>query len=588
MPASPLVVIHDASTRRWLRLTHPLEVVEVREHAAILPALAAIETAVEDRGLLAAGFLSYEAAPAFDEALVTHAPPPGFPLLWFGLFAEAETAAALPAAKDLSSAALAWAPSVDESEYHRAIATIKACIARGETYQVNYTLRLSAAFPGDPWQLFLALQAAQRADYAAYVDTGRFAICSASPELFFTRAGEALTARPMKGTAPRACTSAEDAEQGHWLQASEKNRAENVMIVDMIRNDLGRIAVPGSVEVPHLFTVERYPTVWQMTSTVTARSSRPTREVVQSLFPCASVTGAPKAQTMKIIAGLETTPRRLYTGTIGFLASGQRAQFNVAIRTVVVDREDVSAEYGVGGGIVWDSDAADEYAECGHKARVLSAQVPAFDLLESLLWTPGDDYLLLTEHLDRIMASAAYFDFAAERDPICHALRAASRGLPPHPHKVRLLCARDGSLKVETARLERLALEAPVRLRLAAAPVDRTDVFLYHKTTRRTVYEQARAGRPDCDDVVLYNDLGEATETLIANLVVVQADERLTPPVRCGLLAGTFRGHLLAQGASREAVIPLGLLRLAREIFVINSVRQWRRAVLLPATDGQA
>jgi len=368
------VVLHDPEQRRWLAFHDPVETVRTNELGAVIPALRRVEGAVEHDGFYAAGFLSYEAAPAFDAAFAVLDPDPGLPLLWFGLYRE-PVVCAPPEAGPAGYALGPWAPSADWPAYERMVLRAHEAIAAGQTYQVNVTYRLRARWSGDAWPLFVDLAGAQGGGgYAAWVDTGRHALCSASPELCFRRAGEAIVARPMKGTAPRGKTEAEDAANARWLARSEKDRAENVMIADMIRNDLGRIAEPGSVRVPALFTVERYPTVLQLTSTVTARSDASLSEVFGALFPCASITGAPKVSTMRLIASLETAPRGVYTGCIGYAAPGRRAQFNVAIRTATVDREAGTAEYGVGGGVVADSTAAAEYRECALKAEVLGAR----------------------------------------------------------------------------------------------------------------------------------------------------------------------------------------------------------------------
>jgi para-aminobenzoate synthetase/4-amino-4-deoxychorismate lyase len=436
-------------------------------------------------------------------------------------------------------------------------------------------MRLRAAFDHDPWNLFLHLVRAQPNSYAAFIDTGRYAICSASPELFLKRDGNQLTMKPMKGTAPRGRFLREDRERANWLHHSEKNRAESVMIVDMTRNDLGRIAEIGSIRVSRLWETERYPTVWQMTSTVQATSDASFREILRATFPCASITGAPKARTMRIISELESDPRRVYTGSIGFLAPNRQAQFNVAIRTAIVDREKRAAEYGVGGGIVWDSEAGDEYAETRHKARVLTEPAQEFSLLESLRWTPDEGFWLLEYHLRRLRDSADYFDFAYDETRVVQELECGALRLPPVGHKVRLLSARDGALTFAAAPL--VSHPEPVRLALATTPVNSSDKFLFHKTTQRAVYEAALAQRGEAEDVLLWNERGEITETCSANIVVQFGDEYFTPPLECGLLGGTFRAALLAHGKIRERVIPWQELMDAHALFRINSVRGWQR-----------
>jgi para-aminobenzoate synthetase/4-amino-4-deoxychorismate lyase len=310
-----------------------------------------------------------------------------------------------------------------------------------------------------------------------------------------------------------------------------------------------------------------------MTSTVVARTSAPLTAVLAATFPPASITGAPKRRTMEIIAELETSPRRIYTGAIGFLAPGRRAQFSVAIRTALLDRRRGTGEYGVGGGIVWDSDAADERVECQTKARILEADPAPFELLETLLWTPRKGYRLLGRHLRRLAESASYFDFACDGRRIRRELARLSRSLSPVPHRVRLLLARDGRRRYESAVCRPIAGRGPPRVAFARSPVDSRNVLLYHKTTHRGVYQDALAERPGCDDVILHNERGEVTESTIANVVADIGGVLYTPPLECGLLAGTARASMLSRGEIRERVITVEQLRRARRLFLVNSVR---------------
>ena len=580
--AGPVAVLQEGGA--WWRFEAPARQVVARRAEDVAAALAEVERAVEDEGLLAAGYLAYEAGAAY--GLSTHPPDPdGPPLLWFGLFGRRAPAGPLPAGGAYRFGP--WRPALDFAPYAAAIAHVKAAIARGDTYQANFTFPLQADFDGDPWALFAALNAAQRASYGAYLDLGRFVICSASPELFFRRDGERLEARPMKGTAPRGLSAAADRAQIDWLRQSEKNRAENVMIVDMIRNDFGRVARVGSVAVPELFAVERYPTLLQMTSTVTADSDAPLSEVLAAVFPCASITGAPKRRTMELLRDLESGPRGVYTGAIGVLLPGRRAQFNVAIRTAVIDRARGQAVYGVGSGVVWDSDATAEYEECRLKARVLSAPPrPAFCLLESLRWSPDEGYALRAAHLRRLADSAAYFGYPLDPAVAERRLDALAAGLSA-PAKVRLLLAADGALTLEARPLAEGALSQPVRLGLAREPVSSADVWLYHKTTRREVYDAARAGRPDCDEVLLWNERGELTEATASNVVLVLDGRAWTPPQSAGLLAGTLREQLLATGQIAERPLTPDDLRRAEAVWLINSVRGWREGEWDSKTVGQ-
>ena len=562
----------------WWRFTDGARVVVAHRPEDVPAAVTEVERAVDGKGLFAAGYLAYEAAGGY--GLSVHAPQgDGPPPAWFGLFRRRELVE--PPAVDGDFAFGPWLPSLDYDTYAVAIERIKAAIARGDTYQANYTFHLRAGFTGEPAALFAALSAAQRARYCAYLDLGRFVICSASPELFLRRRGARVESRPMKGTAPRGLTLAQDRAQIDWLRASEKNRAENVMIVDMLRNDLGRVARVGSVRVPALFAVERYPTLLQMTSTVTAESDASLVDLLAAVFPCASITGAPKVRTMRLLRELERGPRGVYTGAIGAILPGE-AQFNVAIRTAVIDRARGTATYGVGSGIVWDSDAAAEYDECLLKARVLSAR-PAdarpFHLLESLLWTPGEDYFLRERHLRRLAESAEYFTYPVDMVAAERCLNDLAATLAA-PAKVRLLVGPDGRCTAEAYPLGDAPPE-PLRVGLAAAPVSSADVWLYHKTTRRASYDAARASRPDCDEVILWNERGELTEATASNIVLEHEGREVTPPVSSGLLAGTLRAHLLETGAIAEHVLTKDDLGRATRLWLINSVRGRRAARLV-------
>ena len=554
------------------------------------------------RGGWVAGYLAYEAAPALDPALVTcppaSAPSIGgaagrLPLACFGLFGRPRRealATTLDVGADPSplSPPLDWTPSLDADGFAEKVRAVHRAIARGDTYQVNLTWRLRAPFDGSPRRLFAQLLAAQPVPHAAYLDLGDHVLCSASPELLVRRRGRLLVSRPMKGTAPRGRFTREDAARAAALAASPKERAENLMIVDMVRNDLGRVARAGSVAVKHLFRCERYATLWQLTSTVVGESEAPLSAVLAALFPGASVTGAPKARTMALIAELEGEPRGVYTGTIGWAGPGGRARFNVAIRTVWVDRRRGVAEYGTGSGVTWDSDPTAEHAESRLKAAVLlAAPSPSFELLETLRWSPASGYFLLDEHLRRLAEAARYFGFRRDgRERL--ALEALAATLRDVPHRVRLLLARDGAATVEAeplAPLPRLAggRRRPWRVALAPQPVDVADPLLFHKTTARALYDAARAALPDCDDALLWNRDGEVTESTIANLVARIDGALVTPPVSSGLLAGTFRARLLARGRVVERVVRREDLARADGLWLVNSVRGWIPAELVDA-----
>jgi para-aminobenzoate synthetase / 4-amino-4-deoxychorismate lyase len=570
------IILYHHTASRWLRFKNPFCIVEVCETADVLPALRYIEEQVRDGGRYAAGFISYEAAGAFDPALCVKASEV-FPLLRFGLYPEPEEIS-LP---DLSFRKYSlgdWTISISKSEYFSAISKIKKHIYSGDTYQVNYTLQLRMPFTGDPWYLFLAMVRAQGPGYAVWMDTGRFAICSASPELFFSLEGEKLICKPMKGTVKRGCIRSEDEEYAMWLHSSEKNRAENLMIVDMIRNDLGRIADAGSVKVIKLFEVERHPTLWQMTSTIQANSRKSFTDIMASLFPCASITGAPKIRTTRIITELEKTPRNIYTGCIGFFTPESIAQFNVAIRTAVVDRSKGIAEYGTGGGIVWDSSSGEEYTEALLKARVLTEQRPNFSLLETLLWDPEGGYFLMEYHMKRLADSASYFDYPVNIRDVEKALNSKTSEFLGRPQRLRLLVDGNGLIDIQVSGLSETESSKVLKVKLAMKPVNSKDVFLYHKTTYRNIYDEARMDCPDCDDLILWNEREELTEACIYNIVVDMEGQFFTPPVSSGLLAGVFRAWLLDQGIIRERIIKVSDLEKYSKIFLINSVRKWQNA----------
>jgi len=625
----------------WLEGRHPVGVIEARTHAAVLPALTQVEQATA-QGLTAVGFVAYEAAHGLDSAFPrADAPLPlvwfavceavrvypdplraslanggGFPprvrggLGWgqeplcrepsAGRVSVDDTplltspvhgggtespspragrvgvgAASSPRA-GMAGVGADWRPTLTRSEYARALCAIHEAIAAGEVYQVNFSFRLRAPFSGDLLPLFWQLYERQPVPYAAYIDTGAHAIASLSPELFFALDGECITTRPMKGTAPRGLTRADDLQHAERLTRCPKNRAENLMIVDMARNDLGRIARIGSVRVPRLFEAERYATLWQMTSTVVACTDAPLPEIFRALFPAASITGAPKIRATHVIHALERVPRGVYTGAIGVVLPDRHAQFNVAIRTLHYDKVAGQLEYGVGSGVVWDSEQVAEYEECLTKAQVLFAPRPAFELLETLLWRRGRGYFLLEAHLKRLRDSADYFGFALDADAVRHQLLTVAERFTAPRYRVRLRVNRYGEAQVEHASL---APERRVwRVALAREPVNPREVFLYHKTTHRQVYERARAAHPDCDDVILWNTRGEITESTLANVVVRVDGRYYTPPVECGLLAGVYRGHLLQRGLLRERVLTPDDLRRAEAVYLINSVRGRIRA----------
>ncbi|RBY97629.1 aminodeoxychorismate synthase component I [Blastococcus sp. TF02-8] len=561
----------------------PREVLSTRRTAEVAAVLEAVEQATE-RGSWAYGYVAYEAASGLDPALPGRdAGPRDLPLIWFALCDE-PTPVAPVSVPATPPAPTAWLPDATDGEHAAAVATVRAHIAAGETYQCNLTDRLRATVTDDPEDLYARLALAQRGAHNAYLDLGRHVVASASPELFLEWAGDVVRTRPMKGTAARGRTTGEDRGRAADLLASPKERAENLMIVDLLRNDLGRVAEVGSVRVEELFALERYPTVWQLTSQISARL-RPGTGLVElfgALFPCGSVTGAPKQRTMEIIGALEPSPRGVYCGAVGLVGpptAAVRARFSVAIRTVVLDRTTGRAVYGAGGGITWDSDAGRERAELRAKAAVLGHDVTEHRLLETLACDPVTGPRHLERHLARLADSAEWAGFRCDRAEVERAVRRAA-GAGSGPARVRVLLARDGGVKVELLPLPP-STGAPVRLALDDRPVDSADPWLRHKSTRRDVYEAAALRHPEADDVVLVNERGELTETTIATLAVRTGGRWWTPPLSSGCLPGVERGRLLEAGRLHERVLTPTDLLGAEELAVLSSLRGWRPAGLV-------
>ncbi|PFO01514.1 aminodeoxychorismate synthase, component I [Bacillus sp. AFS076308] len=553
----------------------PIKVIAAFTINEVLPCLKLVQEEVNN-GYYAAGFLSYESAPAFDAAFITNKESK-MPLLWFGIFAEPE----YQSFSSTGSYALTkWEPSVSLEEYNQSIQAIKDGIERGDTYQTNYTIRLHSHFEGDDFAFFEKLKKAQSSDYCAYINTGEYSILSASPELFFRLQDETIITRPMKGTIKRGKSFEEDEANARWLYLSEKNRAENVMIVDMLRNDLSLVAEFGTVQVPKLYEIEPYPTVYQMTSTITGRVAENTEliDIFRALFPCASITGAPKVSTMKIIGELEPEPREVYCGAIGYITPNKEAVFNVPIRTVLIDQQSGLATYGVGGGITWDSTSEGEYDEVLAKASLLEEDRPEFELLESLLLEYGK-YFLLKEHLERLKKSAQYFGFSVDIECIQTKLdEFSSRN--SGKLKVRLLVNKKGVVTIDAQPV--VAQPTPIKVILAGKPVDKDNTFLYHKTTNRSIYTDFQLTKPsDVFDTLLWNKDEELTEFTNGNLVLELDGKLWTPPVNSGLLAGTFREMLIKEGMIREKVLTIADLQQSSKVWFINSVRKWLEVELV-------
>ena len=595
-------ILFDTLSGQWFHFKEPITVLIAHSVQEVLPLLREAENAVSQKGLHAAGFVSYEASPAFDQALTTHVPG-DFPLAWFGIY---KTVLSSPRKKPLSCAPLpdltlfslsyeereekgrgkslehaSFRGEVTPEQYQKAFSKIKEHIRNGDTYQVNYTFRMLAETSCRFENAFLNLAMGGHGKYPCFIETDDFTVCSFSPELFFKLQGDRINCRPMKGTIKRGRFLEEDRQFISWLKNSAKDRAENIMITDMIRNDLGRVCRPGTLSVDDLCAIEKYDTLFQMVSAVSGSTNASIPEIFIALFPCASVTGAPKASTMKIIDDLEQSPRNIYTGAIGYWGPNRQAQFNVAIRTILYDKKTGIVAYGTGGGIVWDSDPEKEFQEALAKTRVLFSATPDFSLLETMLWTRDNGYYLLEYHLKRLMASVEYFGFAITEKQVSEYLKNVSSKIAFEQCRVRFLASRAGEMRHEVFPLDATAVLSPVKLRMATTGVHSRNRFLFHKTDWRDLYEQAKVACPDCDDVVLFNENNEITETTIANLVVRIDGTLCTPPISCGLLPGVFRQHLLDNGEIIERTILLQEFAQSEKIFRINSVRTWERCVLL-------
>jgi len=572
---------------RSLLFAKPTATGRAESLAEVIPTIAAASDR-RDAGEWVVMAIAYEAAPAFEATMRTHEqPPPGMLFVWWQSFAAPAAGPELPTmttrvrSRERMSNLLPYTKAVDE---------IRCRIELGDVYQVNLTERFVGTYDGTPFDMYAALVGVQSCEFGAYLELDASdlrpgpVIASASPELFFRWDGDQLTCRPMKGTAPRHPRPDVDEQVADTLLASEKDRAENVMIVDLLRNDLSRVAELGSVTVPELFTLERYETVWQLTSTVTARVAPGATlvDLLTALFPCGSVTGAPKIAAMDVIAELESTPRGIYCGAIGMLApdgEGSRAVFSVPIRTAVLDPLTSTYVYGAGGGITWFSDPQAEDDEVNAKARILQRQLRTFDLFETMR-LDVEGVHNRSRHLDRLAASASWWDVPFDRASAEALLDALDH--PTGTRRIRLLVGRDGAIRVEDEPLVAAGPE-PVALAIDSMTIHSEDPFCCHKTTWRKHYDEARARHLDADDVILVNEHGHAVETTIANLAYRIGDTWYTPPLIDGGLAGVGRAVALAEGRLVERSISALELAAVEELAVVSSLRGWRAAYLIKA-----
>ncbi|TYC67996.1 aminodeoxychorismate synthase component I [Stappia sp. BW2] len=594
-PASPfqpgsVLLLDLLKQRSALLFQAPEDVISCTRLSEVRGCLERLEAA-QNQGRHAAGFLAYELGFAFEEKLRQRFQETGEPLLWFGLYGApeeldlAEARALLAGAADGGKAAIGKPEfDMDRAAYDTSFARVRDHLAKGDIYQVNLTMRARFRHQGAPEQIFQDLLRRQPVEFAAFLRLEDRTILSLSPELFLERQGTRLRTKPMKGTAPRGRYASEDSAIARTLSSDPKQRSENTMIVDLMRNDLSRIAETGTVKVTRLCEVERYQSLHQMTSTVDAEvpSHIGFARITEHLFPCGSITGAPKLSAMQIAHDLETAPRGVYTGSIGYLAPGGDFRLNVAIRTLVL-RDDGSGEAGTGSGVIFDSGASPEYDECTLKLKFMSEETPGFDLIETLAYQPGDGYLLLERHMQRLQASAAYFGFRFQEEEIRAELLRQSRSFAGS-RRVRLLLSADGGVSVTSVELPAPAPEAVFNLIIARETTHSADRFLFHKTTNRAFYDETREryqAETGCQEVLFVNENGYLTEGSYTTLFVKQNGKLLTPALQHGLLPGTFRAGLLECGLASEADLTLQDLQEAEDVYVGNSVRGLIRGRLI-------
>ncbi|WP_150525260.1 aminodeoxychorismate synthase component I [Roseibium sediminis] len=589
LPGTVLLV--DALEARTAELFEaPLRIITCHDLKEVPAALDAVDAA-RASGAHVAGYLAYELGYAFEPKLADVWSGNGDPLLWFGVY-DRVTTISLPEARSLlrgcsqdqqSSVGLTGF-DMTRQQYEAAFAKVQGHLAKGEIYQVNLTIRGKISHGNNPERLFLDLLQRQPVAHAAFVKTQDRAILSVSPELFLERSGKMLVTRPMKGTAGRGRTNAEDRAIARALSTDPKQRAENTMIVDLMRNDLSRICEPGSVKVRSLCEVERYRTVHQMTSTIEGVLEEGVHfpKIIERLFPCGSITGAPKLSAMQIARRLETSPRGVYTGSIGAMKPSGDFRFNVAIRTLDL-KTDGTGVAGTGSGVVFDSGAGPEFDECALKLKFLSADMPEVQLIETLLYRPDEGLALLERHMARLQASADYFGYPVEEKDVREQLR-VHVSEATGPRRVRLLLDADGGVNITSVPLTEDQSPALWKVCIADQNVSSSDPYLFHKTTVRQFYDRTRekmAGEFGCQEVLFLNENGHVTEGSFTNVFIERDGRLLTPALEHGLLPGTFREALLDNRLAFEADLTLRDLETADALYVGNSVRGLVRAELI-------
>ena len=545
--------------------TKPIKELKTRNLAQVKDLLAQVED-YQQQGYYVVGYVSYEAAPAFEEKLAVHpAPLMGEYLLYFTVHDSVEKSI-IPLTYDEIDMPSNWKEETSKEEYEKAIAQIHHHLRQGDTYQVNYTVQLKQAVTANPFAIYNRMVVEQEAGYNAYVEHDEMAVISMSPELFFEQKGCDLTTRPMKGTTKRGLTNQEDLDQAAWLEQDPKNRSENMMIVDLLRNDMNRLSEVGSEHVERLCQVEQYSTVWQMTSTIKSqvRSDVDLVEIFRSLFPCGSITGAPKIATMEIIKNLEPQARGVYCGTIGILLPNGRRIFNVAIRTIQLHKG--QAIYGVGGGITWDSTWESEYREVHQKAAVLYRKQVPFQLITT--GKISQKHLLFKEeHIDRLRNAGRYFAYPFNPENLLQRIDAECQACHVEKdYRLRISISKSGDIDLCCQELTPLS-PAFCQAQLCLQERSLKTPFTYFKTTYRPHLTVAK------QEKIYHNENGELLETSIGNLVLQIAGKLYTPPINLGILPGIYRQHLLEKGKVEEKVLTLEELAQAEAIYGCNAVR---------------
>ena len=545
--------------------TKPIKELKTRDLAEVTALLAQVES-YQEQGYYVVGYVSYEAAPAFEAKLAVHkAPLLAEYLLYFTVHDSVETSP-IPLIYDEVDLPSNWQEVTSAANYEKAIAQIHHHLRQGDTYQVNYTVQLKQDLSANPFAIYNRMVVEQEAGYNAYVEHDEMAVISMSPELFFEQNDRELTTRPMKGTTQRGMTYQEDLEQASWLEQDPKNRSENMMIVDLLRNDMNRISEVGSEHVEHLCQVEQYSTVWQMTSTIKSRLRENVDlvEIFRSLFPCGSITGAPKIATMEIIKNLEPQPRGVYCGTIGLLLPNGRRIFNVAIRTIQLHQG--KAIYGVGGGITWDSTWESEYREVHQKAAVLYRKQARFQLIST--GKISQKQLLFEEqHLERLRKASRYFAYPFDPEILRQKIEAECQTCDANQdYRLRISLSKSGEIEVDRQVLEPLS-PTFCHAQLCFQEANLQQAFTYFKTSYRPYLNLGE------QEKIYYNKSGELLETSIGNLVLKISGKLYTPPIRLGILPGIYRQHLLETGQVEEKILTLKDLAQAEATYGCNAVR---------------